>query len=257
MYGVNPTWGAQTNEGRTHIATKGIVQSGLVLNLDAGVSSSYPGSGTTWTDLSGNGNTGTLNGAGYNNANGGSLTFDRTDDYASLTPSTRYTTLTMEIWFNTTTVSANRQYLYTQQTNPPTLSAYTFQQRQGCQIETDKVTFQYMNVLNNSFFVTTTPSIQSNTWYQFVATLNGGSYQLYLNGSPVSMTPNTQDTMFISTNTNPKTFTPNQAYIGLRGDSEGDDRFGGNIAVVREYNRALSATEIQQNFNALRSRYSI
>jgi hypothetical protein len=53
MYGVNPTWGAQTNEGRTHIATKGIVQSGLVLNLDAGVLSSYPGTGTTWTDLSG------------------------------------------------------------------------------------------------------------------------------------------------------------------------------------------------------------
>jgi hypothetical protein len=61
MYGVNPTWGAQTNEGRTHIATKGVVQSGLVLNLDAGVLSSYPGSGNTWTDLSGNGRTGTLN----------------------------------------------------------------------------------------------------------------------------------------------------------------------------------------------------
>ena len=40
-YGINPTWAAQTDAGRTHIATKGIVQSGLVLNLDAGVSSSY------------------------------------------------------------------------------------------------------------------------------------------------------------------------------------------------------------------------
>src|SRR6056300_1744909 len=60
MYGVNPTWAAQTNEGRTHIATKGVVQSGLVLNLDAGVLSSYPGSGTTWTDLSGNGYNHTL-----------------------------------------------------------------------------------------------------------------------------------------------------------------------------------------------------
>ena len=56
--GIEPTWAAQTDVGRTHIATKGIVQSGLVLNLDAGVSSSYPGSGTTWTDLSGNGNDG-------------------------------------------------------------------------------------------------------------------------------------------------------------------------------------------------------
>ena len=57
--GVESTWASQTNTGRTHIATKGIVQSGLVLNLDAGVSSSYPGTGTTWTDLSCNWNNGT------------------------------------------------------------------------------------------------------------------------------------------------------------------------------------------------------
>ena len=49
-----------------------IVTSGLVLNLDAGNTASYPGTGTTWTDLSGNGNNGTLvNGVGYNFANGG------------------------------------------------------------------------------------------------------------------------------------------------------------------------------------------
>jgi hypothetical protein len=87
--GIERNWASQTNAGRTHIATKGIVQSGLVLNLDAGVSSSYPGSGTTWTDLSGNGNTGTLtNGPTYNSANGGSLVFDGVDDYVNVgTPS--------------------------------------------------------------------------------------------------------------------------------------------------------------------------
>lgn len=52
--GVNPAgaWATNTAVGRTHIATKSVVQSGLVLNLDAGVSASYPGTGTTWTDLS-------------------------------------------------------------------------------------------------------------------------------------------------------------------------------------------------------------
>jgi hypothetical protein len=57
------------------------VTDGLVLALDAGNAKSYPGSGTTWGDLSGNGNNGTLvNGVGYNGSNGGSLSFDGVDD---------------------------------------------------------------------------------------------------------------------------------------------------------------------------------
>lgn len=63
-----------------------IVTDGLVLCLDAGNSRSYPGSGATWTDLSGNGNNGTLvNGVNYNSANKGSLVFDGVNDYVSLT----------------------------------------------------------------------------------------------------------------------------------------------------------------------------
>ena len=54
-----------------------IITSGLILNLDAGNVASYPGSGTTWTDLSGNGNNGTLiNGPTFNSSNGGSILFD-------------------------------------------------------------------------------------------------------------------------------------------------------------------------------------
>ena len=66
--------------------TEPIVTDGLVLRLDAGNRNSYPGSGTTWTDLSGNGNNGTLSATsiGYNSANGGSLVFDGTDDYVNL-----------------------------------------------------------------------------------------------------------------------------------------------------------------------------
>lgn len=63
-----------------------IVTDGLVLCLDAGNSRSYPGSGTTWIDLSGNGNNGTLvGGVNYNSANKGSLVFDGVNDYVSLT----------------------------------------------------------------------------------------------------------------------------------------------------------------------------
>ena len=61
--------------------SKQIVRSGLVLHLDAARPASYPGSGTTWTDLSGQGNNGTLtNGPTYSSANGGSIVLDGTND---------------------------------------------------------------------------------------------------------------------------------------------------------------------------------
>ena len=59
-----------------------IVENGLVLHLDAADTNSYPGSGTLWTDLSGNGNNGTLtNGPAYSSNNKGYFSFDGTDDY--------------------------------------------------------------------------------------------------------------------------------------------------------------------------------
>ena len=62
-----------------------IITSGCVLALDAADKFSYPGSGTTWTDLSGNGNTGTLtNGPTFSGANGGCIVFDGVDDYVEL-----------------------------------------------------------------------------------------------------------------------------------------------------------------------------
>ena len=62
-----------------------ITESGLVLALDAGNLKSYPTTGTTWTDLSGRGNTGTLtNGPTYSSANGGSIVFDGVNDYVTV-----------------------------------------------------------------------------------------------------------------------------------------------------------------------------
>jgi len=62
-----------------------ISTSGLVLALDAANTKSYPGSGTTWTDMSGNNNNGTLtNGPTFNSANGGSIVFDGSNDFVTL-----------------------------------------------------------------------------------------------------------------------------------------------------------------------------
>jgi len=80
-----------------------IVTGGLVLALDAADKNSYVGSGTTWKDLSGNANNGTLtNGPTFSNVNGGVIVLDGTDDYVSLTStdSLRPSNVTLSVWFN-------------------------------------------------------------------------------------------------------------------------------------------------------------
>ena len=64
-------WSNSTDQNRIDASTKVIVQDGLVLNLDAGASTSYPGSGTTWTDLSGNGNDFTIDASGFTHNSSG------------------------------------------------------------------------------------------------------------------------------------------------------------------------------------------
>jgi len=76
-----------------------IVTNGLVLCLDAGNRQSYPGSGTTWTDLSGNGKNGTLtNGPTYTSANVGAIVFDGVDDYVSCSASNILNNFSYDIW---------------------------------------------------------------------------------------------------------------------------------------------------------------
>ena len=236
MYGVNPTWGAQTNAGRTHIATKGIVQSGLVLNLDAGVSSSYPGSGTTWTDLSGNGNTGTLtNGPTYSSANGGSLSFDGSNDIVNTTYVSA-NTYTFSAWFKTNVVlDAYRNII-----SIPATSNY-------CLVLLDT------SIPNLGFWTNdglsgqslSTPTISTNTWYNVVFVREGnsitGGYKAYLNG-----------VLYGNANTGTWSTTAN---LSVGGRTDATQFLNGNISQALIYNRALSATEIQQNYLATKSRY--
>ena len=89
-YGPTQNWINNTPQGiqywiQYRIDNNLYVKDGLVLDLDAGNPLSYPGTGTTWTDLSGNNNNGTLiNGVGYNSDNGGSLVFDGVDDHGTI-----------------------------------------------------------------------------------------------------------------------------------------------------------------------------
>ena len=255
--GVESTWASQTNAGRTHIATKGVVQSGLVLNLDAGVSSSYPGTGTARTDLSGNGNTGTLtNAPTYSSTNGGSLGFDGLDDFGSTSCSqfqSGNNPLTMEVWFRWSGNGANTNNV---------LFGY------GNDAGAHRNPVLYINSSNGIDFslggsgLVSSSTIQTNTWYQVVSTYRNVQFdtktQIYLNGSLQNTTSYAFANIELS-GSNGQTAGIGCLFSSFGNVGTGATRrygtFNGNISVVKYYNRDLTATEIQQNYLATKSRY--
>ena len=219
--------------GKLLMLSSSIVTSGLVLNLDAGNPASYPGSGTTWTDLSGNGNNAAMgSGRTYSSANGGSLVFDGTTNYAivSLPSATSYNTFTYNVWVYSTNNSGYHTII--DQGN----DTWFFGIFNG-QLVT------YNPNLNSGYFINT------NQWYHVAIThVFGGPILFYVNGNLV----------YTSTN-NSSNFTT--SYFGIGGGvlspTSADEIWSGNIAQASIYNRALSAAEVRQNFNALRYRYEI
>ena len=202
--------------------------------------------GTTWTDLSGRGNTGTLNGVGYSASNGGSLTFDGSDDYVlvSSNASIPYgsTARTVSIWFytNTTTWASNVNNLF-----------YYGAGSDGASFGIDFSTYPSMEVFTwgsgtNDFLFSTTYSQVG--WKNITVTYNGATTILiYENG------------VFTQTFTLPsvRNTTTSDVYIGAINPNILAGYYDGNIAQVSIYNRALSAAEVSQNFNALRGRFGI
>jgi hypothetical protein len=210
-----------------------IVLNGLVLALDAGNTKSYPGSGTTWTDLTGLGNTGTLtNGPTYSSANGGSIVFDGTDDYVTVP--------------NTSLIHRTSNWSYSCWVNfngtPSLGTIFENGSWTSClliRFETNGITIYSMSSFWGKFNLSPTLGI----WYKLDFIRNGNSIDFYLNGvysQSLSFTADIQPS--------------SNLFIGMSQHAAGQC-FNGKIAQASIYNRALSAAEISQNFNALKSRY--
>jgi hypothetical protein len=244
-------------------ATHGIVQSnyskivknGLVLWVDAMNDNSYPESGITWTDLSGNNNNATLtNGPTFDTANGGSIVFDGTNDRAVVLNNINLQMGTadysIEAWVNFNTLPGS---------GSATAQAVLFRKNIGGFIECD------LTILSGSgghrIAATQSPgqivytssiaiSMSSNNWYQFCITRQGTNISHYMTGSLVSTITNGLATVFTSSAT---------AASGSIGSIvNGAGRTMGKIATVRIYkNVALTADEVRQNFNATRGRFGI
>ena len=210
-----------------------IVTDGLVLALDAGNTKSYPGSGTTWTDLSGNRNNAVLgNSPTYSSANGGSLVFNGTTNYAivSLPSVTSYNTFTYNAWVYSTNNSGYHTII-------------------------DQGNDTWFFGIFNGQLITFNPSfssgyfINTNQWYNLGVThVIGGPVLFYVNDNLVYTSTND------STNNTTSYFSIGN---GVTNPTTGNEIWSGNIAQASIYNRALSAAEVSQNFNALRSRYGI
>ena len=230
-----------------------IVTDSLVLALDAANTKSYPGSGTAWTDLSGRGNTGTLtNGPTYSTENGGSIVFDGTNDWVDLGTATSLgfsSVRTISCWVKVSAIASQGTVLgmwdLVGGVNQRTFALYV-----------DFSTSKFVSIwspdgVNDGTVLYDTTNVQLNTWYNLVCIFRSGVRELWKNGVLVSSL--SQATTYTSASTNRLGMG---AIPGRSSDTPGGF-LNGNVANTQIYNRALSATEISQNFNALRSRYGI
>ena len=220
-----------------------IVTDGLVLHLDAANRKSYPGTGTSWNDLSGNGNNSTLiNGPAYNTNKRGYITFDGSNDYADFYAPNLGSITTVES-FAYLDSSILRMFMWWQY-----YDVYMSSGRLG------------YNTGNSDVYGLSASAVSSlgafNNWthYVFEMVAYPASYtsnKIYING--VSQTLSQQ---LGSENSGGKNFNSGNGRIsGWRANTNYPTTM--NVASFRIYNRALSQSEITNNYNALKGRFAL
>jgi len=220
------------------IANPVVVAGDLRLHLDAGNSGSYSGSGATWTDLSGNSRNGTLQSTpSYSSASGGILSFNGSSQYVTA-PSVRSELFTVEAWVKFNALNNDYACVITNVYNGDKINySICFRGNSTIAAGYHQAVTGWVGGLTGTF----TPVV--GTWYQLVYKVEkvGANYigSLYQNGNLVSG----QTTSTIAPNNDQLVDR-----IGRRWDSA--EYINGSIPIVRIYSRALSDSEIIQNYNA-------
>ena len=237
-----------------------IVQSGLILNLDAANPASYSGTGSTWTNLVTGNNVPSfsISSGAYVNSNGGVIRFPSTGGFAeSTTGFANLTKFTVEVWVKSAgtkgdydpTVSGNTNYapcLFSEKVSGGTVNmalAYNARAWTGAANNS----YRYTAAMGgwSIFEPTTNYGSDLNNWVHIVATYNGSVLTLYRNG--VSLGSRT-------TNINLRASSVGY-YIAHRWDMA--DGVYGDYSTVNMYNRDLSLSEINTNYNAVKSRFGL
>ena len=234
-----------------------VVTNGLVLQLDAGNPKSYPGSGTTWTELSGRGNTGTLvNGTGYNSGNLGSLVFDGVNDTVNVPSSASLGNdkvntapiISLDFWANVTRKSGGgQQYQQLAGFRNGSIFGFFVLLLDGSG-ETVNTEARFWNSAGAVFDISVNYIPYFNKWTHISFVANVNRTDLYINANLVGSRTDVSGSFGASSG---------NFQIGSIPDNGGGFPTLGNISSVKVYNRALTAAEIQQNFNALKGRFSI
>ena len=219
------------------------------MHLDAGNSSSYSGTGTTWSDLSGNGNHATLvNGPTYSSADGGAIDFDGTNDHATaslLMPNRPYTA---SVWINHDSLSGFFQY-YLNQLYSSSSTNYGFSLFREPPFGSLSYKVNFRDRISNSGgtelkSTRSTTAMSIGNWFNLCAVASTTDFKLYVNGTLEVTT----------TNSMTRAGSSGSLFIGNTGSSY---HFNGKMSSVLIYNTALSATEVTQNFDAVKSRYGL
>ncbi len=222
-----------------------IVTDGLVFAVDAGSERCYSGSGTAATSLVGSIASTLNNGVGFSTDNGGTWTFDGTDDKITIANSSTMqptSALTMEVWIRLDTMPSSWYSVFM---SPESNSSHTSPFFDwAIYINSTGGLHTRINGISDGLSNGTTTKVQNNTWSQVAISWNGSLVSYYLNGSLIQ-TKSLSTTISYTNNTD--------KLIGT--NAGGYEAVDGKIPIVRFYNRAITATEILQNYNAQKSRY--
>jgi len=228
-----------------------IVTDGLVLCLDAADKNSYPGSGTTWTDLSSYGNDGTLSATAMGTVSGSlnTMAFDGVDDKITLTSMDGFVSAVGSVshWIKITNsdVTQGIWHFYEQSTQDYIRSYISANNKLDLLIEDDndvKVAVEYDldNLYGADAFV--------DKWLYIVWTQDGSSVKFYINGTDYSSS---------LTGTNSGSWWTSHLTLGTGRIGYAWSWMNCLISIFNVYNRALSAAEVSQNFNTQRSRFGV
>ena len=226
----------------TPTPSPGIVQSGLIVNLDAGQLSSYPGSGSTWTNIGSGGATfnATLqNSPTYSSDYNGYLAFNGTNQYTSITRPVQ-DDFSLSVWFKTTSNAGTLGNWY-QGIGLIDGEVGGVTNDFGLSMASGRLMF---GVGNPDTTITSTATYNDNFWHNVIVTRtkSDGALVMYVDGTQVA-------TGTGNTNTLDATASLSIAR------SVGGSYFPGNIAICETYTIVLNSTQVLQNYNYLYPRF--
>ena len=226
-----------------------IVQKGLILSLDSGNPYSYAGSGTTWYDVSGNANNATLiNSPTYSTDNGGVLNWVAASSQYATVPmysALRMANITQEAWVYLNSTAA--QVFIGMQYGSSSNNSYA--------LWVDSGVFNFGVNTGGTFYYNGSSAPTTGVWYHLAHTYNGTIQYFYINGVQINA--------FLSSASGNIAYDISNTKLAIAADfNTGYDGgpvvfVNGKMPIVRLYNRALTAAEVLQNYNAMKGRFGL